>query len=372
MTLRQQGTRKILSPAQSRRGASGDGPVASVSLFLSRRSRIGGKGPGAMQVGVRGWLRAWAETAGVSIAVVVVSACGSAPGLAPPPASPSASPSTAAGAGVIPWVALAPPTPTESPQRAGAAPGCPGANVTGSTLQFAGLAAGSEGFAGTITSDRSAPCSVPAEPAASFYDADARAIALRHSPGVESAPVVLSRTSASASVALVFGDWCAAAPVQSMAMDLGNGAVVRLRIVPFATTTASRCAGEATYALTLAPEVAAATSPQATDQLSPVLTVQGPATPGQPYRYLVTISNDGAVPVPWPPCPVYVAGLKSVAGASERYQLDCSGLAPLPPGQAQTFEMYLPIPASAKPGTYGLTWWIEGSPFAATEAVTIR
>ena len=155
-------------------------------------------------------------------------------------------------------------------------------------------------------------------------------------------------------------------------MDLGNGAVVRLRIVQFGTTTASRCAGEASYTLTLAPEVAATTSPQATDQLSPALTVQGSASPGQPYRYLVTISNDAHSPLPWQPCPTYVAGLKSVTGASERFALNCSGLPPLQPGQAVTFEMFLPIPASAKPGTYGLTWWIEGSPFAATEAVTIR
>lgn len=155
-------------------------------------------------------------------------------------------------------------------------------------------------------------------------------------------------------------------------MDLGGGAVLRLRIIPFTTTTASRCAGEASYTLTLTKDVTATPSPQATDRLSPVLTVSESATPGQPYRYLVSISNDGPAPVPWQSCPVYVAGLKSVAGASERYALNCSGLAPLQPGQAETFEMYLPIPPSAPPGTYALSWWIEGSPVAATEPVTIR
>lgn len=304
-------------------------------------------------------------------ALVVLLVIGSR--LTPPPGgSPSPSPTgPSATAQVVPWMALSPPSRSPSPVPSSTAPACHAADLTVSALTFAGFAMGSEGFAGTVSAHGGTPCTLPAQPVAAFADANGGALVVRAAGSPSSPPVVLTATSATASVALVLGAWCAVPTLRSTSVALAGGDALRFPIVPFAVSGASPCPGEASYRLSLAAPSTASPVPTAADRLSLALSSSGPAVPGAPYRYLVTITNVGTAVVSLHPCPVYDTGLKSVAGSAVRYQLDCPAARPIDPGGSETFEMYVPIPPSVPAGQYLLNWGIEGSDVVANGLVTI-
>ncbi len=62
------------------------------------------------------------------------------------------------------------------------------------------------------------------------------------------------------------------------------------------------------------------------------------------------------------PCPTYHVELEGVDGTFHTYQLNCAESATIPANQGETFEMFIDVPRSARPGPATLVWSIDGSP----------
>lgn len=94
------------------------------------------------------------------------------------------------------------------------------------------------------------------------------------------------------------------------------------------------------------------------------LGVQGPAIPGKPFEYLVTLTNDTKQPMNLSStCPNYeeemfadiVAGSPPLGG-KHFYMLNCAPAGTLAPGASRVFQMIFNVPADATPGTYALVF----------------
>ena len=96
---------------------------------------------------------------------------------------------------------------------------------------------------------------------------------------------------------------------------------------------------------------------------------------GERLRFFITITNQqmphheiaGTVdptpsPVLWSPCPTYHVELEGVEGTFHTYQLNCAQAKAIEPNGSETFEMWIDVPASAKPGPATLVWSIDGPP----------
>jgi hypothetical protein len=103
------------------------------------------------------------------------------------------------------------------------------------------------------------------------------------------------------------------------------------------------------------------------------MTAPGIAHPGERVRFLVTITNRPAprfgigpgpspVPVVFTPCPTYHLELEGIESTFHTYQLNCAAAITIDNFQSETFEMFVDVPADAKPGPAVLVWSIDGSP----------
>jgi DNA-binding CsgD family transcriptional regulator len=123
---------------------------------------------------------------------------------------------------------------------------------------------------------------------------------------------------------------------------------------------------------------------------SPVQTsLDAPASarPGERLRFLITVINEPPVtsrpapfpgtepqpdptppPLEWSPCPTYHQELQGVSGTFGTYRLNCEPVAPLAPYASATFEMYLDVPADARPGPSVLDWSFDGEEGTWAEA----
>ena len=97
------------------------------------------------------------------------------------------------------------------------------------------------------------------------------------------------------------------------------------------------------------------------------------AHPGERVRFLVTITDRPAprlgigpgpspVPIVFTPCPTYHLELEGVESTFQTYQLNCAAATTIGNFQSETFEMFVDVPAAAKPGPAVLVWSIDGSP----------
>jgi hypothetical protein len=94
------------------------------------------------------------------------------------------------------------------------------------------------------------------------------------------------------------------------------------------------------------------------------LAVQGPAIPGKPFEYLVTLTNNTKQPMNLAStCPNYeeemfadiVAGSPPLGG-KHLYMLNCAPAGTLAPGASRIFQMIFNVPAGATPGTYTIAF----------------
>jgi hypothetical protein len=99
--------------------------------------------------------------------------------------------------------------------------------------------------------------------------------------------------------------------------------------------------------------------------------------PGERVRYLITIVDQapshsclavgpcGPSPTPlnWSAWPTYHEELEGVVGAFGSYRLNCARAAAIPVGGQETFEMFIAVPAAAKPGPAMLRWTMDSTAF---------
>jgi hypothetical protein len=312
----------------------------------------------------------------VLVGATLVAACAVTPTPSSATPAPSASPSSVvvvpspSPSPTVPWLALTPLSTAPSPVNSQRA--CRAADLAVSSLSFGGYAAGTEGFSGTVTLRSSLPCYLPGDPPVSLFGAKGNAIGVAKTGDPQSLPAVLTSPSDAGTVDLLISGWCAVPPLATASVGLPGGDTLRLEIPPPPITQGTLCPGSASYTVSFGVSSAASPSTVAADSLKAVLSTAGLATPGQPYRYTVTLTNPGTTPVKLQPCPAYDEGIKFPGGLSVSYQLNCGATAGvIDPGASISFEMHIAIPASAPSGQFELNWDIEGTDVGAGSPITV-
>jgi hypothetical protein len=102
------------------------------------------------------------------------------------------------------------------------------------------------------------------------------------------------------------------------------------------------------------------------------VTISAPATAtiGQDVTFTVTLTNLGARPAVFDPCPTYsedlivAGGLRLKPPADRHYALNCPAMSALASGATIVLEMRYPIPDTVPPGPAELLWSMDpGGPF---------
>lgn len=282
---------------------------------------------------------------------------------------------TAGGSGgppqqtVVPWLALVPPAASALP--APAVPACRALDISGGSLQFAGVATGSEGFSGTVSLRASQPCDLPGSPSVTVMDAQGSPISGQVLGNPASAPVELDATGAR--VTLLVDNWCASGKPARVDVTLIGGDSISLPLG--AGPAAEGCTGSPIYSLKFASaSIAASSPPSALDALQPRIISSGTASAGHDYDYVVVLTNTGVSAIDLQPCPDYDEGIKFLSGSgySLRYQLNCAAASAIPAGVSEAFDMTIAVPATAQSGSYLLTWGLEGTSLVANNEVVVR
>jgi len=120
-------------------------------------------------------------------------------------------------------------------------------------------------------------------------------------------------------------------------------------------------------------------TPTAPDGASPAealtVSVKAPATAvlGRPLHYTVTIANTGTTGVPLRPCPNYDERLNvgGVGQVTQSWQLNCTTVGSIEPGQRVTFAMVFLVPAGLRPGTAVLLWNLDLGPGAQHKPIEV-
>jgi hypothetical protein len=175
-------------------------------------------------------------------------------------------------------------------------------------------------------------------------------------------------------VLLYLGGYSSAPPLVSVSITLGDGSALT---VPVETSNVPWVNGGSAgpfYMVTITVPSSTPSAIASATALSPTLTAEGPATPGQSYDFSVTLTNTGASAASFSPCPSCEEGFKGVGsfdGFGVSYQLNCAAAGPIPAGGSETFEMEVPVPASVPAGQETFTWAIAGSTLLAHVDITV-
>ena len=287
----------------------------------------------------------------------------------------------------IPWKALPADltsTPVPPPQPMPVPPGTP-ACTAGDLAAFAVGSQGATGhvisafvFAGTGKGD----CYVDGTPAVTVLDSAGKAPPFTtHSPYfppevtgpqlVSPGPLPEPHTALKYGQASFTIDWVS----QPEACPGQGGVTIAKAVIAIAG------GGRLTIALPPAPQafacqglgVGSFESPPAPVVSAPVpdppairLGIQGPAVPGKPFAYLVTLTNDTGQPMNLASrCPNYEEEMFADFGDDARplggkhfYMLNCAPAGTLAPGASRVFQMIFTVPVDATPGSYALVFQI--------------
>ncbi|AKJ28025.1 hypothetical protein [Caldimonas brevitalea] len=116
---------------------------------------------------------------------------------------------------------------------------------------------------------------------------------------------------------------------------------------------------------------AAAARPHATlDALSVKLEAPATVARGQKLRYVVTLTNESASPLPLSPCPGYQQSLYvEDRSVDSRHRLNCAGAGgQIAPHSSVSFEMQATVPADLAGEHVKLSWVLRDGPSAGTIA----
>jgi hypothetical protein len=311
------------------------------------------------------------------LALLAVAGCG--------PLRPLSAASTTAG--TIPWKALPAdltPVPVPSPQARPVPPGTPACTAA----NLAGAAVGSQGatghviasfaFAGTGKGD----CFVNGAPTLTVLDSAGKALpfvarAPFFPPDVTGPQLVSPGPVPEPRVALKYGqvefsiDWVSqpegcpgqgGVTIARVVVTISGGGSLTIPLSPVPVAYACQGLGVGSFE---SPPMAVEPIP-VPDLPAVKLGVQGPAIPGKPFEYLVTLTNDTKQPMNLASkCPNYeeelfpdVVSGSPPLGGKHFYMLNCAPAGTLAPGANRTFQMIFSVPADATPGTYTLVFFM--------------
>jgi hypothetical protein len=308
---------------------------------------------------------ATAVAAGLLTAAAVVTSLG-ARGTSPLAGAVTESPSAgvpSASPSLVPWLALQAPIPAPATPSAPSSPPCNANDVAFSPPSSPGFGLGSEYFGAVVSLRSSFSCWLPGSPSATFIDASGTAIAIAaEQGGPGSPPVTLTPRTRSATIMVQISDYQALPAVASLALVLGDGSHLVLPVTGVSSGTGPGPESEAVYVVSIAaPALASPTAVPSMGGVGASLTASGPAIPGHPYDFEITLSNSSDSPVPLSPCPTYEEGLKGASASVSAYLLNCAAGKPIAPDSAETFAIRILIPSSTPPRQHLLTWGIFNS-----------
>jgi Protein of unknown function (DUF4232) len=333
------------------------------------------------------------------IASLSLAGCGSAvtsllPQQSPsPPALTSPEAPGSPSGSIIPWIDATPtpvPSPTAVPIPSGTAT-CAPADLTAS----AGWQGGSGQMLGwlTLTNVGQRPCVVNGSPRLIQMRAgDVTLDTVTYKAGKDAGPgnstgvarPVLLRPGDQAGAFLLWTNWCPemrpAVSAVLVTLPSGGSPIVASPTSPgpgyFGTPRCDQPSSGSTFtafAFVPVPPPTPVYEPQAA---SVSLSVPSTATAGRDLGFAVTITNRGAAPAVFSPCPTYtedliVDGRALKPPASQQFLLNCAAIGPaLAPGASVTLQMHYIVPASIPPGPVELVWGMDpGGPFDASTAV---
>jgi len=134
------------------------------------------------------------------------------------------------------------------------------------------------------------------------------------------------------------------------------------------------CEGAVVQRMEVSPFVATQAQPTYVDSSPLSITVNLPnhVRAGQSLAYQVVLTNASAAPFRFHDCPSYTedasrTGRKNLAN----YQLNCSSVGWLGPGESVTFDMVLDIPVDTPPGSGSLRWEMRSAFGGGEGSVTL-
>ena len=314
-------------------------------------------------------------SATIVLAAAVVIGCSAGPS-----ASPTASTLIAVRAPsiglqsptTVPWsAATAAPSPIPTPTSWPTGPACLPSQLVASTW-LDGEPPALRNY--SVWNDGVAPCSIGRDVAVSVLDGGGHALPVSTRvevpgracggtggqcppPGPTAPPWIFMPPSdpdaanGGAGASLTWTNWCGPQPALPLILVVVlGGTSVRtpgVALKPPACTDASKGSE-----LDVAPiEIGGDWPPEPTsipaDGLRATLEVTGPATPGQPFDYVLILTNPTASAIALSPCPTYQERINARGGpAVEEHILNCVGLDPIPPGASVRFAMVIQVPAS--------------------------
>jgi len=276
---------------------------------------------------------------------------------------------------VVPWVETEPPPPTPVPAAGPPAAGCRTENLTVSSFEPGGTAAGTAYAEALLRNDSSRSCLLNGDATVTFLDRLGHVV---QPPGLvnilaaESFILVPSENDLRQgipgayrpSLRLAVPQACPppiAATRMEVALPEDSGSLVVAIPARFAPPPPVHDCEAADYSASFSSNA----PPPPEPPLSPLeAAIIGPDTVGlgERLRFLVRISNPTSSEVDLEPCPVYGEGFKGEPGSFRTYQLNCSTVQVIPAHSSVTYEMYLDVPTElvAIKDRALLTWGFEG------------
>ncbi len=287
--------------------------------------------------------------------------------------------------GAIPWKALPAdltPMPIPSPQAMPVPPGTPACTAG----DIAGAAVGSQGATGHVIASfvfvgtGKIDCYVDGTPTLTVLDGVGKALpfALRapfFPPEVTGPQLVSPGPLPEPHARLKYGqvglniDWVsqpepcpgqAGVTITKAIIAISGGGSLTIALQPAPLAYACQGLGVGSFE---SPPVPMESAP-VPDLPAIKLAVQGPALPGKPFEYLVTLTNDTQQPMNLAStCPNYEEEMFANIGAGSPplggkhfYMLNCAPAGVLAPGASRIFQMIFNVPADATPGPYRIAF----------------
>ena len=284
----------------------------------------------------------------------------------------------------VAWsAATAPPSPAPTPSGWPTGPACTGDELAATWFPASSTNLGNY----AIWNTGAAPCSIGRAVSVSILDASGRRLAVTSiviplgpmcggtggqcpppqptaPPWIFMPPSATNAQDGGDAAYLTWTNWCAAPPSEPLAVEitLGTSTVTRTQSV-VAKTPACADASKPSVLDVTPFEIGGAwpTDPPTipADRLTAQLELTGNAVRGQPFAYVVVLTNPTSSAISLPPCPTYEERLNTVGGpAVEEHILNCVGVGAIGPGQSVRFAMVIQVPASLPLSTDAALVWL--------------
>jgi len=285
----------------------------------------------------------------------------------------------------VPWSpATAAPSPASTEASWPNGPACQSDQFgTSASLDSGGAGLGSY----TIWNESAAPCSVGQGVSVSIIDASGHALSVSTTiasfppmcggtggqcpplgptapPWVFMPPSAANAQDGGVEANLTWTNWCGPQPAQPLTLLIKLGADMVVRTTGMSAKVPACTNASKPSALVVAPvNISGAwpTDPPAIppDSLSARLELAGSAVPGQPFHYVVVLTNPTDSAITLTPCPTYQERLNTRSDpVVEEHVLNCAGVGAIASGQSVRFAMVIEVPASLPASTDSALVWV--------------